>query len=222
MPPSRPPSLATTPPARPELRRPGRAAPRTWSAAPSGRSRLWFTLGFGIVNEVYYPRVDIPQIRDLGFIVADGDGFWVEVKRLANYSMRLLAPGVPAVEIMHQHARFHLRLRITPDPRPRRLGHRVSARRRCGELRPYVLLAPHLGATGYDNTASVAALRRASRAVGRAGPVRPRSRRGRREPADAFGRASAGYVGASDGWQDFDRNGALTWAIPAPGPAMSR
>ena len=29
--------------------------------------------------------------------------------------------------------------------------------------------------------------------------------------ADAFGAASAGYVGESDGWQDFHRNGALTW-----------
>ena len=37
--------------------------------------------GYGILNEVYSPRVDIPQIRDLGFIVADGQGFWVEVKR---------------------------------------------------------------------------------------------------------------------------------------------
>jgi glucoamylase len=68
-----------------------------------GPSRLWFTLGFGIVNEVYYPRIDIPQIRDLGFIVADGLGFWVEVKRLENYSLRLLAPGTPAVEIVHSH-----------------------------------------------------------------------------------------------------------------------
>ena len=55
-----------------------------------GRSRIWFTLGFGIVNEVYYPRVDRPQIRDLGFIVGDGRGFWVEVKRLQNYTVRLL------------------------------------------------------------------------------------------------------------------------------------
>jgi hypothetical protein len=52
-----------------------------------GPSRLWFTLGFGIVNEVYYPRVDIPQIRDLGFIIADGEGFWAEVKRVADYRM---------------------------------------------------------------------------------------------------------------------------------------
>ena len=40
-----------------------------------GSSRLWFTIGGGIVNEVYYPRVDIPQIRDLGFLVADGTRF---------------------------------------------------------------------------------------------------------------------------------------------------
>src|SRR5947199_7100043 len=79
-----------------------------------GTSRLWFTLGFGIVNEVYYPRVDIPQIRDLGFIVADGEGFWAEVKRIDNYQLRLLAPGVPAVEIVHRHERYSLLLRISP------------------------------------------------------------------------------------------------------------
>jgi glucoamylase len=66
-----------------------------------GISRLWFTLGFGIVNEVYYPRVDIPQIRDLGFIIADGEGVWAEVKRIANYRIGLLVPSVLAVEVVH-------------------------------------------------------------------------------------------------------------------------
>ncbi len=41
-----------------------------------GAPLLWFTLGYGIVNEVYWPRTDLPQIRDLGFIVANGNGFW--------------------------------------------------------------------------------------------------------------------------------------------------
>jgi glucoamylase len=95
--------------------------PPTWTSSAKdmvgcslGHARLWFTLGFGIVNEVYYPRVDIPQIRDLGFIVAGPDGFWSEVKRNQNYRLDLLAPGVPAVEITHQHPRYVLRLRITP------------------------------------------------------------------------------------------------------------
>ena len=62
-----------------------------------GSSRLWFTVAEGILTEVYYPRIDIPQIRDLGFIVADGKGFWAEVKRVERYSVRLVEPGVPAV-----------------------------------------------------------------------------------------------------------------------------
>ena len=47
-----------------------------------GVARVWFTVGQGILNEVYYPRIDIPQIRDLGFIIADNNGYWQEVKRL--------------------------------------------------------------------------------------------------------------------------------------------
>jgi glucoamylase len=63
---------------------------------PLGAPRLWFTLGHGVVNEVYYPRIDIPQIRDLGFIIADGRGFWAEVKRIATYDMRFLSAGAAA------------------------------------------------------------------------------------------------------------------------------
>jgi hypothetical protein len=77
-----------------ELRRPGPVALRTWWGVRLAL-RVWFTLGFGIVNEAYYPRVGTSQIRDLGVIVADGRGVWVEVKRLGNYT-GLLAPCTPA------------------------------------------------------------------------------------------------------------------------------
>ena len=94
-----------------------------------GMSRLWFTIGGGIVNEVYYPRVDIPQIRDLGFLIADGRGFWVEVKRLWQYRVELLAPGAPAVRVIHRHAtlRAHAAgraLRGARRPFDRRRSHR--------------------------------------------------------------------------------------------------
>src|ERR1700741_142906 len=79
-----------------------------------GSSRLWFTIGGGIVNEVYYPRVDLPQIRDLGFILAGGSGFWVEVKRRWRHAVSLAAPGAPAVHIVHRHPRFELVLRVAP------------------------------------------------------------------------------------------------------------
>ena len=44
-------------------------------AALSERSRVWFTISHGIVNEIYYPRVDQACVRDLGLIVTDGDSF---------------------------------------------------------------------------------------------------------------------------------------------------
>jgi glucoamylase len=182
-----------------------------------GSSRLWFTMGFGILNEVYYPRVDIPQIRDLGFIVADGKGFWVEVKRLMTYEVRLPSPGVPVVEAIHRHDRFELVLRVVPDPARDVLLVQV---RLTGDesLRPYVLLAPHLGGTGHGNVAQAVRCRGIHALWAEQGPFALSLVARDPEGRDALSRASAGYVGASDGWQDFDRNGAMTWSHPRAGP----
>lgn len=49
--------------------------------AVSRDSRVWFTLSHGIVNEVYYPRVDHACTRDLGFILTDGQSYFSEEKR---------------------------------------------------------------------------------------------------------------------------------------------
>ena len=85
-------------------------------------------------------------------------------------------------------------------------------------LRPYALLAPHLGGTGANNRAAVVQHRGRRLLWAEQGPfglalaaVNPRQQ-------DAWGRASAGFVGSSDGWQDFARNGALTWEYDAAGP----
>ncbi len=204
---------------------PGRPGiPPTWTSSAKdivgcalGPSRVWFTLGFGILNEVYHPRIDIPQIRDLGFIVADGKGFWVEVKRLESYSLRLLAPATPAVEVVHTHDRFTLTLRVTPDPDRDVL---VIAVELAGDadLKPYVLLAPRLGTKGEDNQASVQ--RHGSRRVlaAQRGLFGLALAAVDEEQRDVLGAASAGYVGMSDGWQDFHRNGALTWHYDSAGP----
>ena len=146
-----------------------------------GQARLWFTIGFGIVNEVYYPRVDLPQIRDLGFIVAGPDGFWSEVKRNENYTLRLLAPGVPAVEIVHEHPRYTLRLRITPDSRRDVLVvacqlDPAAGRRRSRPLRSRGAASrrDRLRQCRDGRTLPIA-----PRADGRAGTVRDGARRGR-------------------------------------------
>ena len=182
-----------------------------------GAARLWYTLGHGIVTEVYYPRADIPQIRDLGFIVADGEGFWYEVKTNRRPELTVPEAGVPAPQIVHRHERFTLTLRIAPDPLREVLLIEVALDADT-PLRPFVLLAPRLGGSGHDNVAACdlhygrrvlwAEQGPFGLALAAAAPTRP----------DGLGRCSAGYVGISDGWQDFARNGAMSWQYPHAGP----
>jgi glucoamylase len=179
----------------------------TWSASAKdvvttglGPSRLWATVGLGIVNEVYWPTTGEPQIRDLGFIVAD-DHEWFEVKRVNRYTVTTPKPYLPLPRVVHEGERYTLKLEFMPDPLRDVLL--ISFELTGAGYRLYPLLAPHLGATGWDNTAWVED--GALFAQGSAGD-------GLCLIAEhGFIRASAGYVGASDGWQDFNRNGCLTW-----------
>jgi glucoamylase len=63
-------------------------APRWTSSAKSGvgtalspTSRVWFTISHGILDEIYYPRVDLACTRDMGLIITDGREFFSEEKR---------------------------------------------------------------------------------------------------------------------------------------------
>ncbi len=183
-----------------------------------GPSRLWVTVGYGIVNEVYYPRVDTPQIRDLGFIVADGQGFWVEVKRNENYSVTTPGPGIPAIEILHRHPRFELRLRIAPDLMRDVLLIEATLTGDA-ELKLYALLAPHLEGNGLHSMAEVFVDRDRKVLGAEQGPYGVAlAAADATSQHDAWERASAGFIGVSDGWQDFATNGAMTWTYTQAGP----
>jgi glucoamylase len=185
--------------------RPGIAP--TWTSSKKdlvttalGPSRLWATLGYGILNEVYWPATGQPQLRDLGFIVA-GPNFWVEVKRAARYRLNTPEPYIPLPRIVHEGEEYQLILEFLPDPLRDVLL--VHFELKGGGLRLYPLLAPHLGMSGWNNTAWVDdglfAQRNDLALCLLAAPT--------------FDRMSAGYVGSSDGWQDFARNGRMTWTF---------
>lgn len=39
-------------------------------------SRVWYTLSNGVITEVYYPTIDTHQLRDIQFLVTDGETFF--------------------------------------------------------------------------------------------------------------------------------------------------
>lgn len=180
-------------------------------------SRIWYTIGHGIINEVYYPRVDIPQIRDLGFIVADDRGFWVEVKRLHANTVTPADLGVSAVNIRHSHPRFELELRVTPDPERDVLLIEVDLHGDTS-LSVYALLAPHLGGSGNNNIAAVNWYRGRRVLWAEQGPFGLALAAVDANQRDAVRRGSAGYVGVSDGWQDFSRHDVMQWQYDRAGP----
>ena len=86
------------------------------------------------------------------------------------------------------------------------------------DLSLYALLAPHIGASGFDNYAQVATVGGRRVLGAEQGPFGLALAAVGEDQCDVLGAASAGYVGVSDGWQDFDRNGAFTWRYDAAGP----
>ncbi len=163
-----------------------------------GPSRIWATVGYGIINEVYWPSAGQPQVRDLGFIVASPSG-WHEIKRVAQYRLSLLKPYVPLPKIIHEGDDYRLELELSADPLRDVLL--VAFRLTGAETKLYALLAPHLGGSGLNNNA---------RATD--GLLAWKGADAIYLAADCgFSRTSAGYVGYSDGWQDFSSHGNMRW-----------
>ena len=99
--------------------------PRWTSSAKSGvgtslssKSRVWFTLSHGILNEVYYPRIDQACIRDMELLVSDGQGFFSEEKRHTNFEVKTLAEGVPAFQLTNTciEGRYRIHKTVLTDP----------------------------------------------------------------------------------------------------------
>src|SRR3989442_5256932 len=44
--------------------------------ATTSISKVWFTLGDGVLTEAYYPTLDKANLRMLEFLVTDGAGFF--------------------------------------------------------------------------------------------------------------------------------------------------
>jgi glucoamylase len=177
----------------------------------STTSRVWFTLGHGILDEVYYPRVDQACTRDLGLIVTDGQDFFSEEKRHTEHEVAYLANGVPAYRLVNtcQQGRYRIEKEVLCDPRRDVVLQHVRFVPLQGSLDDYhlyVLLAPHVGNRGSSNTAWVGDYKGT--------PMLFAERTGitlALACSVPWLKGSAGYVGVSDGWQDLKRHKQMTW-----------
>ena len=192
--------------------------PRWTSSAKSGvgtalnqHSRVWFTLSHGILNEIYYPRVDQACTRHLGLIVTNGKDFFSEEKRHCKFLNRVGEPGAPLYELTNtdMQGRYQIEKEVLTDPYRDVVLQKVRFVPLKGTLADYhlyALLSPHLGNCGDHNTGWVGDYK--------GDPMLFAERDG---SSLAFGcstpwrKMSVGFVGSSDGWQDISSNYEMTW-----------
>ena len=87
--------------------------------ALSARSPLWFTISHGILNEIYYPRLDSGCTRDMELIVTGRGGYFSEEKRDAAHAVAPFEDGVPGYRLTNTAAdgAYRIEKRIITDPK---------------------------------------------------------------------------------------------------------
>jgi len=177
--------------------------------AAEARSRVWFTMSHGILNEVYYPRVDQANTRDLGLIVTSGSDFFSEEKRDTTSVVRMIRPGVPGYRVTNTCRDGHYRIvkTIVTDPERNAVLQRVhfdALQGNRADYRLYALLAPHIGNQGSNNNGWVGDYKGVQMMFAeRDGCALAMA------CSEPFLAMSCGYVGASDGWQQLNKHKTL-------------
>jgi glucoamylase len=179
--------------------------------AYSADSKVWFTLWRGTLTEVYYPTVDQPQLRDLEYLVTDGETFFHEEKRHLRSEIRRLSHHALGYHVTNSDPRgtYAIHKEIIADPHlPCVLQHtKVEGDKELlSQLRLFALCAPHLGGGGKGNSAH--AIEFAGRKVLAAEKEGTWLALGATIP---LARLSCGYVGSSDGWTDLAGDMQMDW-----------
>jgi glucoamylase len=179
--------------------------------AYSGDSRVWFTIWNGCVTEVFYPTIDKAQVRDLQYLVSDGNALFHEEKRDLRSTTERISGSALAYRITNEDpaGRYSIVKDVIASPHlPCVLQRTLIAgqKRVLSRLRLYVLCAPHLQVSGWGNNAHVIEVEGRPLLVAEKGGVWLVV--GATVP---FARCSAGYVGFSDGWTDLAEDHQMDW-----------
>ena len=170
-------------------------------------SRIWFSVSHGIVNEVYYPRIDIANTRDLQFIVTDGKKIFSEERKDTIHEMKRHDGKIPAFEILNRCkiGYYEISKTIISDPHSDVLLQKIKFRNLKGSpLRIFVLISPHIKNHGFCNNGWVGDYKGSPSLYAERENVAFSL-----QASGGFSSASAGYVGNSDGWQILKKYGYL-------------
>ena len=196
----------------------------SYETSGSPKSPVWFTLAQGILTESAYPSIDQPQMGDFQMLVTDGKSRLSEQRRDVISEVRY-APEGAAIEVrgVDRDGWYSFEQHYVTDPELPVIRIRTVFRPARPGLRVHVLFKPAHQNTGADDIAWTDAQSLLSES--RPSTLNPPFPVRKFDPAGAaivtstgFLQTSAGYVGASDGWQDLQKNFRMTQRHLQAGP----
>ncbi len=183
----------------------------TVATAYSASSRVWFTVSHGTLNEVYFPTIDRPQVRDMELLFTDGETFFHEEKRDFEYDFHYAEQNAPLVRVVASDldGRYTVTKEFIADPHHPVVMMKVKIvgdEALLTKLKCYALLAPHLDGGGAGNSA------RSLELAGKRTLLAWKNDYCLAFGSDCgFSRSSCGYVGTSDGFQDLSAHMQMKW-----------
>jgi len=167
------------------------------------------------VTEVYYPTIDSPQIRDLQFLITDGENFFHDERRNFFGEIDCISEAALGFEATNREkeGRYTIHKTILGDPHQNCLLVRTRVQappELLSKLQMYVLCAPHLEIGGWHNNGEILRLEGRTVLIAYKGDTWLVI-----EASVPFTDCSCGYVGVNDGWTDLADNYRLDWQYDA-------
>lgn len=170
-------------------------------------STVSFTIGKGVLNEVYFPREDMACIRECAFVAADHKDFFSDERTQTVQKECTVAAGVPAYRLENRcrENRYRIHKTILTDPRRDVVLQQIRIKRTTPECRFYLWLTPHLHNNGAGNEAWIDDFKGMPMLFASGGglSLALACDRGWRQ-------RTVGFIGASDGLSDIRRHKQLT------------
>ncbi len=123
----------------------------------SGMSHVWFTIGRGVLNEIYFPDIDKANTRTIRLLVTDGEDFFSDEEQDAHHECVAETPGIPMYTITStcKSGRYRLTKQIVAEAERDTLL--MQVRFECLQasptLRLFLYIEPHLADQGNGNGA---------------------------------------------------------------------
>ncbi|HEX8163940.1 MAG TPA: glycoside hydrolase family 15 protein [Pyrinomonadaceae bacterium] len=181
------------------------------------RSKVWFTLGGGVLEEVYYPTVDVANVQRLELIIAHAQTGTIQTEEKDTVSRIVPHAGSLSFTQVNtaKNGEYRIEKDYTVDPQRNvllvRIRFRGHFKRRENDYRLFVYYDPSLNNSGMHDTGFTRGEALLAQDGDKASALLASYDGARPGGGGGFVRTTSGFMGVSDGLTQMSRGGGKSF-----------